>query len=117
MSNSEFNRRAAIGECERALSRVEAGADPEWFQIALHAAHRTATECGEFIVDAVWERMDHASCSGTRELRAMGAVMRKARTAGWITPTEKYVPSDRVSAHRNPRRIWRSLLFKEEETI
>ncbi len=111
---SEFNRILASNECYAALRRVEAGADPTWSDKALQAAHRTAMEIKEFIVDAVWERMDENSRSGTRELRAMGSVIRRAHLVGWIEPTERHIPSDRVSAHRNPRRVWKSLLYGKE---
>lgn len=34
----------------------------------------------------------------------------RAKREGMVTPTETYRLSSRVSAHRNPRRVWRSML-------
>lgn len=52
-----------------------------------------------------------ADIAATPDNRALGAVMRRAATDGLIAATNELRPSQRVSLHGSPRRIWRSLVF------
>lgn len=103
-----FDERAAARARDIDMARVDLHADPEWKDIAYDAVCATAQELPNgFIVDDVWKHMPHW-IEEPREPRAMGPVMRRAQSAGVIIPTNEYRPSARVTAHRNPRRVWKS---------
>jgi len=96
---------------DEAMGRAEDYAHEEWKEVALEAVYQAALVNEKFIVDEVWRYMP--SGVSTHDLRAMGPVMRRAIKAGWICSTDEYINSSRVTAHKNPRRIWRSLLIDE----
>lgn len=98
---------------DEAVQRVTEGADPDWMEDALVAVEKTAQWLATFTTDDVWQALQ-ASDESTTERRAMGAVMRRAEGAGWIEPTDEYRESERPEAHRNPKRVWRSLLTQVE---
>ena len=93
---------------DEALVRVDRNAHEEWKDAALEAVYQAARVNRKFIVDEVWRYMP--SSVNTHDLRAMGPVMRRAIKAGWISSTDEYINSSRVTAHKNPRRIWQSLI-------
>jgi hypothetical protein len=90
---------------EAAIQRAEKGAGDDWNERALEAVRKVAEQQSHFIVDDCWVFVEEP-----REPRAMGAVITKARKLGIIAATDEYRPSSRVSAHSNPRRVWRSLI-------
>lgn len=110
MSSAEkgFDRGAAEAGRDDGMGRVARGASPEWKRHALQAVRACALGRDTFIVDEVWKFMPPDVT--THELRAMGPVMRRAHAFGWIEPTTEFRPSDRISAHRNPRRVWTSCI-------
>ena len=93
---------------DEAMVRVERNAHEEWKDVALEAVYQAALVNGKFIVDEVWRYMPPDV--STHELRAMGAVMKKAAKAGWITGTGEYRPSAKVTTHKGLRHVWRSLI-------
>jgi len=93
---------------DEAMVRVERNAHEEWKDVALEAVYQAALVNGKFIVDEVWRYMPPDV--STHELRAMGAVMKKAAKAGWIIGTGEYEPSAKVSTHKGLRHVWRSLI-------
>lgn len=105
-----FNAPAATAARDDALKRVAANVEWDWAAHALAAVRKTAMALETFIVDEVWLRLPPGG--EPHEPRAMGTVMRRAREMGWIEATSDYRPSDRVTSHRNPRRVWRSLLWR-----
>jgi hypothetical protein len=101
-----FDATLSAAARDEAVQRVDQAADPEWKDYAYEAVLATAREKpGGFIVDDVWKHIP-AGVEQPREPRAMGAVMRRAQKAGVIVPTDQYQLSMRITAHRNPRRIW-----------
>lgn len=103
-----FDAEASARQRDRAIRRVDRNAEPDWKEAAYLAVVETAAaEPNGFIVDDVWPRISPGIIA-PHELRAMGAVMRRAQRDGVIVPTTDYRLSSRVSAHRNPRRVWRS---------
>lgn len=108
--HSIFDSGAAAVATEDAIDRVDAHADPEWSNRALEAVRRVALRKSSFIVDEVWHELGEEPV----EPRAMGPVMRRAAAKGLIARTERYQESERVTAHRNPRRIWQSLIVVRE---
>jgi hypothetical protein len=97
---------------DAALERVDRNAVPEWKIAALEAVTAAARARPEFIVDEVW-RFLPADVPGPREGRAMGPVMLQARRDGVITATDRFQPSERVTSHRVPRRVWRSCVYND----
>lgn len=95
-----------------ALQRVQEHAEPDWAERALKAVEACAKANATFIVDDVWAFLDASDVP--HEPRAMGAVMRAAQRAGLIAPTDVFRPSDRVTCHKNPRRVWESLILGVE---
>lgn len=106
-----FDGGEARRQRDAALERVEDHAGEEWKDAALRAVEAAAHARREFIVDEVW-RFLPATVPGPREGRAMGPVMLRARRAGLIRATEMFRPSERVTSHMVPRRVWRSCVFQ-----
>lgn len=94
---------------DAAINQVEENADLGWFNEALLSVEVTAWVEKEFTTDEVWERM--TKTDQTHDNRAMGAVMRKAQSKGWIEPTDRVVKSNRAVCHSRPIRVWRSRLI------
>ncbi len=92
-----------------AIEAARLGANPEWKLEALLSVGRTAQEGDEFIVDDVVARISKEV--STRDLRALGSVMLCAERLGWISKTEKFLPSRDPKHHACPRRVWKSRIF------
>lgn len=94
------------------IARAEAHAEVQWKDAALDAVLACARQLPRFTTDEVYA---HGLLVGysTHELRAMGGIMRRACTQGWIVPTDDYRPTARPEAHRRPMRVWRSLVYRE----
>lgn len=94
---------------DEAEAAVEANAPAVWSVMALDAVRECAGANREFIVDEVWSYMPDGAPT-TPDNRAMGPVMRRAKAAGMIEPTEAFRLTRQVKSHRAPRRVWRSLI-------
>ncbi len=94
----------AIRARDASMELVENNAQVEWRAEAMSAIRRCAADNPHFIVDDVWPYMP--SWAWTHDSRAMGPCMTRAAKEGVIAPTEEYRLSERVSSHRNPRRVW-----------
>jgi hypothetical protein len=95
---------------DEAIARVDEHADLDWKQIAGRAVRAVCEQLDEFTTDDIWRCLESDPDADTHEHRAMGAVMLRARRAGWCAPTGRVRQSDRVVAHRGPKAIWKSLL-------
>jgi hypothetical protein len=96
---------------EEAIALVDAHAQPGWKTSALHAIETLASYQPDLTTDDVWHYLRaHDLAGGTHEKRAMGAVMRAASAAGMIERTANHRESNRPECHKNPKRVWRSLL-------
>ena len=95
---------------DRCLDAVEAGADPDWYDVAKHALSRIAASRPTFTTDDVWRFINRfgSSVPATPEPRAMGAVMRWGRRANLCSPMEEWTPSERKECHGRVIRVWRS---------
>jgi hypothetical protein len=94
---------------DAAILRADEHADRDWKQAAYDAVSDLALFCEHFTTDDVHERL--GDDVRTHEKRAMGAIMRRAARDGLIEATDRYVESARPEAHRNPKRVWRSLVI------
>ena len=87
------------------IEQAAANAADGWCDAALDAVRRVAARNRRFTTDEVWLELHH----DTHEHRALGSVMRRARSLGLCEPTGEYVTSTRVIAHGRPVRVWRAL--------
>jgi hypothetical protein len=92
----------------RAIAKAAAGASEAWKAEALDKIYDVAYEQATLTPDDIWD----AGLEKPREPRALGAVVRRAASLGFIEPTDKFVASRMKSQHRNPLRVWRSLVWK-----
>lgn len=92
-------------ETWRAIEAVENHADVEWNAQALEAVERICQRLAEFISDDIWD----SGLESTREDRALGPVLMKARRMGWCVKTDRVRPSKR--SHMSGKPVWKSMLF------
>lgn len=96
---------------DEAIDRVEEHAHVDWNHEVDQAILKTARHHPFFTTDDVWAALLELPAS-THEPRAMGAAMRRAYTAGWIRPVDRWELSKRPACHRRPVRIWQSLFVE-----
>jgi hypothetical protein len=102
---------------DEAIDRAGRHADADWMLTVANAILRVAQATREFTTDAIWSYLDryHPQAT-THDRRAMGAALRAARADGIIDPTGRYAISTRPVCHRNPKRVWTSLIFEGGST-
>lgn len=94
-------------ETREAIERVDQHAEAGWKQAALEAVRKTCEELPEFISDDIWER----GLDSTREDRALGPVLMRAKKNGWCVKTNMLRPS--VRSHLSGKPVWKSLIYFE----
>src|SRR6266567_7996700 len=92
----------------RAIKQVEDAADEEWLNEAYTAVVKMILTREDFIADDVWY---YTGLSQPREPSALGPVIKNVAKAGLIEHTEAYKLAYMPSRHRNPQRVWRSLIY------
>jgi hypothetical protein len=102
-----FDAAEGIRLRDEGIARAAAGAG-EWKDRALEAVVLCALKWDRFSSDEVWEVLGNDV--PVSDNRAFGAVMLKARKQGYIEPTGQFRASDRPQVHRNPIRIWKSMV-------
>jgi hypothetical protein len=107
--------RRRMGEIARdeAMNRVDEHADLDWRVHVDQKICEVARRLPEFSTDDVWASLDPGYA--THEHRAMGPRMLAAVKNGYIAETGRTVKSLRPETHRNPKAIWRSLLYVERQ--
>lgn len=97
---------------DAALEEVETNANQEWKDKALQTIEYLAvSEFDEFTSDEVWEFLELKFPDvKTHQPSAMGAIIKKASSLGFIKPTKRFVESTRPSSHARPIRVWKSLI-------
>lgn len=96
---------ALWAQTKAAIDQAEKGADALWLQQAKRIVWRLAQSGEEWTTDQVWYRLE-ATGLVTSEPRALGAVVRAAARAGFITQAG-YRPTSRPEAHSRPIPIWK----------
>lgn len=100
---------------DNAIERVDKHADSDWKVLALETVKAVAQRFAEFSTDLVLAELANSPIR-THELRALGPVMLSARRAGYIEPTDRFENSNSVTRHKAPKRIWKSQLYRRQET-
>lgn len=90
---------------EAAIQTVEEHADRVWLSAAKQIVWDLIRDGRPFSTDDVWARLDTLDVT-THEPRALGAVLRAARKAGYIAPSGDYVKTCRPEAHSRPIPVW-----------
>lgn len=105
-----LNREAARAAREAALKQVEEN-NQRFVEDAYRSIVYLAKTHKDFTTDDVWGYMGDPP-EGV-EPRAMGAAMRQADKTV-ITPTLSYRISAMPSCHARPKRVWESLIYRED---
>lgn len=80
----------------------------KWEAAVLQTVKRCAEEMTRFTTDHVWACMEPGH--EARDGRALGKLMRRAKSLGWIETTAEFEISSRPECHHRPVRVWRSTL-------
>ena len=99
---------------DEAIQRGLEHADTEWKDMALRCLKAVCLEKERFTMNDVRWLID-ASLIKTHDKRAIGGVMRKAKTMGWINSTGEFIRSK--IGHGIPMTVWRSLLYKPKDKL
>lgn len=92
---------------DEGIANAAASADPEEQERWLDAVYRTALRLEAFLVDEVWVTLGYRPDRAV----AMGAVMRRAASLGWIESSGSTDPTAIITSH-SERRLWRSLIYR-----
>lgn len=100
-------RKEAQKATDAAIERVDAAAVPDWKEEAAVVIRRVCEQRRYLTPDDVWLN----GLSKPREPRAFGPAMMRAVKAGWCRPTGEFRCSVIPSQHRNPIRVYESLIY------
>lgn len=92
---------------EAAIERVDAAAPQDWKEEAAEAIYQVCAHKPLFTPDDIWL----AGLLKPPEPRAFGPAMRRAVVEGWCKSTGQFTCSVIPSQHRNPIRVYESLIF------
>lgn len=95
---------------DEAIAQANANAPKEWKQAALWAVRAVACSQPLFTTDDVHAMLHELAVPVPHEPRALGAIMRQAAQSGYCRATDTYRKSQRIEAHRGPKRVWASQL-------
>lgn len=93
-----------------AIQQVDANADPAIREAVLEIVRELAYKMPEFTTDDVEYQMQKLNIR-FREPRALGPAMLKVAREDLIQFTDRTTYSVRVSNHRRPLRVWKSLVY------
>lgn len=105
---ADLERADAERAREEAIARVDRNADDDWMDAALQAVTDLANSRESFTTDDVWLLLTNRGVEPPHEVRAMGAVMRRAARAGLVSKTDRVRNSVRVECHCRPVAVWAS---------
>lgn len=98
-----------IDPTQDGINRSEAGAKEAFLAEAYDAGLRVAASTGIFTTDEIWAQMPEGVA--TSDNRAMGSVMRRLASDGYIRKLPGYQATTRREAHRRPVQLWQSRVF------
>jgi hypothetical protein len=106
-----FDYEEGVRRRDAGISMAEEGAGEDWITAMDRIVREVASVRSELSSDDVWAAMVRAGIEPPDEPRAIGPVMMRAKAAGIIKPTGRFVATERASGHAGPRRIWVSTIF------
>ena len=104
-----YDRERAEQARDEAIERVDKHAEEAWRETADEGIRVCAALADEFTSEMVRLYLDLRDVE-THDERALGPRMQAAARAGLIEPTDEFRAGSRVSRHRAPLRVWRSLV-------
>lgn len=107
MSSEQLSIPDAEAQRNDAVRQADAHAEEEWKTEALEAIRRTCLRLPTFISDDIWNIGELAS---TREDRALGPQLTRAKKLGYCVKTGEHRPS--VRSHLSAKPVWRSLIYR-----
>ena len=102
---------------QKADDAIEKGyehSDARWRELAFDAVHEICLTMETFTADDI-RRITEKFQVQTHDTRAMGGVMRAAKTKGWCEPSGQFRTSDFTHGHL--QHIWRSKIYKPKDTL
>lgn len=93
-------------ELNKIITLMDEGKDREWIQKAYFCLNVLAEQFGEFTTCDLWIALHRLGISDPIEPRSMAVVIIKARNAGFIRSTSKWIKSPRSVNHGRPVRVW-----------
>jgi hypothetical protein len=111
-----FDVDAAKRERDKAVDRSNANADPAWREAYFGALVDVARVKEYFTADDIWERLakvEHAA--NTRDNRAAGGCITRAKRDGVIRLTDRVEPSRRKHCHQMIQRVYQSLIYGQPD--
>lgn len=93
-----------------AIDRVERGS-VRWIDQARPVLLEVARSVEAFTTDRIEWELNRRGIPEPSEPRAYGALMRSAARDGWISKSDRVVPSVIPRNHRRPKAVWNSKLF------
>jgi len=100
---------------EEAIERSDRPPSEIWKRHAAEVIRATALALPLLTSEDVWEHGLRSPDNGSPDGDALGPAMLRAKDAGIIEFTGRTVTkTDRPQRHNNPKRLWRSLIYKEQ---
>jgi hypothetical protein len=103
-----LDRREGRRRRDEAIDAVDQAADDRWKSDALEAVRQVCLTQRTFTTDDVWAHLGRKD--PTRENRAMGPVMLRAKRTGLCEKTGRFVPTKQPTSHACYHAVWRSRL-------
>lgn len=92
---------------EAIINNITNGKDSAWVRNALRVLRKVGPTYGTFTTCDIWNTLDAYEIAPPDEPRAMAAVVRQAKSNGWIKASNNWKKSTRSSNHGRPVRVWR----------
>lgn len=112
-----FDVKAAQEARDEAIDRSDENSDPVWRE-AYHTALCDVARIKEtFTADDIWERLAEVEhTANTKDNRAAGGIILRAKKDGIIRLTDRVEPSRRKHCHRMLQRVYESLIYGQAES-
>jgi hypothetical protein len=112
-----FDIEQAKASRDEAIDRSDQNADPAWREAYFTALVAVARVKETFTADDVWERLAQVEhVANTKDNRAAGGIIMRAKRDGIIRLTDRVEPSRRKHCHRMLQRVYESLVYGQEDS-
>jgi len=102
------------GEAEKrdGMARAWDNANPYWRLWTIEACKEVCERKPYLTTDEIEMLRLLRNGPITHEKRALGPVMKICEGLGYCVPLDRWWPSDEVTNHRRPKRVWYSLIYR-----